>query len=192
MNIEYEATFANIKKDSVREHLAAAGAQCIRPEFLQKRSGFHLPKGHEIPGGWLRVRDEGDKITMSLKIIDGSNIQNQKELCLTVDDFDKSTQLLSSLGAKEKTYQETKRELWVLDDVEITIDEWPFLEPFIEIEGESKQAVISTAEKLGLDYATAKFCAVTTLYAEKYGISEDQINNHTPKIVFDMENPFLG
>ncbi len=191
MNIEYEATFPNIKKDTVRARLAAVGAECTRPEFLQKRSGFHLPDGHEIPGGWLRVRNEGNKITTSLKIVDGSNIESQKELCLAVDDFDKAMQFLSALGARQKTYQESKRELWRLDEVEITIDEWPFLEPFVEIEGKSEQAVRAVAEKLGFDYATAKFCAVTTLYAEKYGISEDRINNHTPRIVFDMKNPFL-
>jgi hypothetical protein len=48
------------------------------------------------------------------------------------------------------------------------------------------------SEKLGMDYAQAKFCAVDVLYAEKYGITTDQINNHTPEIVFEMENPFLG
>ncbi len=68
MEIEYEATFTNISKEVIRQKLQDAGATLVKPEFLQKRSVFKLPTGHEIKGGWLRVRDEGDKITMSLKI----------------------------------------------------------------------------------------------------------------------------
>jgi|SRR3989344_1864657 len=191
MRIEYEATFTNIDKDVMRQALQKAGAECLRPKFMQKRSVFYLPSGHEIKGGWLRVRNEGDKITMSLKVVDGDRIENQKEICLTVDSFDEAVQFLVSVGAREKSYQETKRELWRLDRAEITIDEWPFLKPLVEIEADSEMVVRAAAEKLGLDYATARFCAVDTLYAEKYGISEDRINNQTPRIVFEMENPFL-
>lgn len=191
MDIEYEATFPNVEKDAVRKALAHAGAVLVRPEFLQKRSTFQLPTGHEIKGGWARVRDEGDKITMSVKIVDGSNITDQKESQLTVDSFAEGVQFLTLLGCTVKAYQETKRELWKLEGVEIAIDEWPFLEPFVEVEGHSEAEVRQVAEKIGFDFSTAKFCAVGTLYSEKYGISEDRINNHTPKIVFDMENPFI-
>jgi len=190
MNIEYEATFTNINKDEVRERLKAAGAKLVKPEFLQKRAVFHLPAGHEIFGGWARVRDEQDKITMSLKIVSGTKIEDQKEIQLIVDDFQSAKQLLEALGCQEKAYQENRRERWELEGVEITIDEWPFLEPFIEIESNSEEKVKSVAEKLGFDYSQAEFCAVGTLYAQKYNLPEDVINNQTPQITFDMENPF--
>ena len=61
LEVEYEATFTNIDKNTVRELLRSAGAKLVRAEFLQRRSVFHLPSGHEISGGWLRVRDEGDR-----------------------------------------------------------------------------------------------------------------------------------
>lgn len=80
--IEYEATFINIDKAAMRNVLRKAGATLVRPECLQTRAVFHLPKGHKMKGGWLRVRDEGDKITMSLKVVDGDKIENQKEVCL--------------------------------------------------------------------------------------------------------------
>jgi hypothetical protein len=51
--------------------------------------------------------------------------------------------------------------------------------------------VQAVAEKLGFDWSQAKFYAVDTLYSEKYDISTDQINNHTPEILFDMANPFV-
>lgn len=191
MNIEYEATFENVDKDAVRAKLRAAGATLVRPEFTQKRVVFNMPLGHEIPGGWLRVRDEGDKVTMSLKIVNGSSIEDQKEICLTVDDFDAAVELLSLVGADRKAHQETRRELWRLDGVDVTVDEWPFLEPFVEVEGHDEATVRAVSEKIGFDYASALFCSTDTLYARKYGISEDHFNNHSPVVIFDMENPFV-
>lgn len=191
MDIEFEATFINIDKNEYRKKLAEIGAELIKPEFLQKRVTFKLPNGHEIKGGFLRVRDENDKITMSLKVMDGDKIENQKEICLQVDNFKKAEDFLLNIGCVKKSYQETKRELWVLDEVEITIDEWPFLEPLIEIEGVSEEAVKKVSEKLGFNYADAFFGAAGTIYSRKYNISEDIINNHTSEILFDGKNPFL-
>src|SRR5680860_181885 len=143
MNIEYEATFINIDKNEIRTRLKAVGAQLIKPEFLMKRVVFELPVGHEIPGGWLRVRDEGDKITMSLKVVDGDKIENQKEIQLKIDNFAEGVALLEATGAKQKAFQESRRELWTLDNTEITIDEWPYLEPYVEVEGQSEEIVLS-------------------------------------------------
>lgn len=191
METEYEATFLDIKKDTVRQKLKSIGAKLLKPEYLQKRVVFNLPKGLEMQHTWLRVRDEGDKITMSLKITDAGKIENQKEICLEVDDFENAVELLELAGCQKKAYQENKREEWQCGECEITIDEWPFLEPFVEVEATSEQAVKAMTQKLGFDYSKALFCSVTAIYAKKYGLSDDIINNQTPKITFDMENPFL-
>jgi len=150
-----------------------------------------LPKGHEIEGGWLRVRDEGDKITMSLKVVTNGKVEEQKEIMLTVDNYDNARQLLSGIGCVEKAYQETKRETWVLDGVEITIDEWPYLEPYIEIEGSSEDEIKKVAAVLGFDYSQAIFGAADQVISLKYGLPENAINNEIPRIVFDEPNPYL-
>ncbi|KKP82100.1 MAG: hypothetical protein UR83_C0058G0013 [Candidatus Moranbacteria bacterium GW2011_GWF2_35_54] len=155
MKIEFEATFTDINKDEIRDRLKKSGAVLTREEFLQKRVTFNFPVGHENKNGWLRVRDEGDKITMIIKIIDGEKIENQKEIGLTVDDFSEAVEFLETIGCRKKSYQETKRELWILDGVEVTIDEWPFLEPLVEVEGKSEEAVKNVSEKLGFDYQSA-------------------------------------
>ena len=46
-------------------------------------------------------------------------------------------------------------------------------------------------EKLGFDWGEAIFDSIDYVYSKKYDISIDKINNHTPKIVFEMENPFI-
>jgi len=192
MQIEYEATYTNVDKDEVRKRLKKAGAEIVKPEVFQKRVVFHFPEGHAKQGAWARVRDEGDKITMSIKqTVDGGKIDEQFETCFNVSDFDEAVKFLEFLGCRQKAYQETKRELWTLDEVEITIDEWPFLEPFVEVEGRSEKSVKEASGKLGFDYRTAYFGPVGGIYSKKYGISTDIINNQTPKIVFNGKNPFL-
>ncbi|MCG2689915.1 CYTH domain-containing protein [Candidatus Parcubacteria bacterium] len=196
MQTEYEATFENINKDKIRERLKKAGAVLVKPETLMKRYVFNLPNAQDGKPGWARVRDEGDKVTMSFKRVNfggTGKIEDQKEICLKIDNFDNGFEFLKALGCGEKAYQESKREMWQIGVTEICLDEWPFLEPFCEIEGANEEDVKEVSEKLGFDYAKALFCAVGTLYARKYGkygLDEMKVNNQTPKIVFAMENPF--
>lgn len=196
MAIEYEVTFPNIDKDKIRVRLQDIGAVLEYPETLQKRSNFDPPK-NEDNDSWIRVRDEGRGIiTMSYKTVPDKAdvISQQKEICLRVDSFEEAKDFLLSLGCQEKSYQETKRELWRTDGVEITIDEWPFLAPFLEIESNSEAAVKNVAEKLGYNYQEALFCNVFYLYSQQYGISVDDLKKRTSaelsRLTFSSKNPF--
>jgi adenylate cyclase, class 2 len=192
INVEYEATFYDINIDEIREKIKNLNGKLLKPMFNQKRTVFNLPKGHEIKGGWLRVRDETDKITMTLKIMESNgSIEGQKEIELIVNNYDNAVSLLKTMGAEEKAVQETKRELWELDGVELMIDCWPFLEPVIEIEGKNEADVRKVAEKLEFNWNDAIFDSIDYVYSKKYNISIDRINNNTPKIMFDMKNPFI-
>jgi len=190
MNIEYEATFPNIDKVKMRKRLADAGAVLVKNEFLQRRTVFQLPKSNQIEGGWLRVRDEGDKLTMSLKVVNGDKITDQKEICLKIDNYNEAVKFLENIGCVQKSYQENRREIWHLGKTEVTIDEWPFLEPFVEIEADAQAPVKAAAEALGFDYDKAVFGSTDLLYKKRYGLSLEIINNQTPRIVFEEPNPF--
>jgi len=190
MQTEYEATFWPIVKNDVREKLIAAGATQIHTERQMRRRTFNLPPGLNSPQRWARVRDEGEQVTMSVKSIEGDRIIDQKEAQIVVSDFEQAAELLQLLGCEEKAFQETRREHWKLDGVDITIDEWPFLDPLVEVEGLSEESVKEISERIGLDWAEARFCAVSAIYIEKYSITEDRINNQTPRLVFNDPNPF--
>jgi len=187
-DIEFEATFSNVDKEEIRQKLKELGAKLVKPEFQMRRFTFNLHSNER--GRWARVRDEGDKITMSFKQVKGEGIESQKETCLTIDNFDEGAKLLVELGCHKKAYQENKREIWNLGDVEICIDEWPFLEPLVEIEGKNEKDVKEMSDRLDLNYSKAHFSSVDELYTEKYGVSEDQVVNKTPELKFDMKNPF--
>lgn len=190
MQIEYEATFENVDKDEMRKRLKKAGAKLVRPEFAKRRFVFDLPKERKNSKAWLRILDNGKKITQTLKIVENGKIDNQNELEIEIDDFDKTARLFEMIGCEKKSYQENKRELWILDGVEITIDSWPFLEPFTEIEGKSEKEVRKVSEKLGFDWKEAVFSGIGHLYCRKYNISIDEFHEKAPKLTFDMENPF--
>ncbi len=190
MQTEFEATFWPIAKDEMRERLERAGAQLVQAEFLQKRENFFPPQNDK--SGWLRVRQEKDRVTMSYKrLLTEDEISGQKELCLTVDDYARAVEFLELLGCENKNHQETRREIWRLSGAEICLDTWPFLGPFLEAEADSEAKVKQVCQQLGLDYAEARFCAVASLYEEKYGVSQKDVNENFPRLVFEMKNPFV-
>ncbi len=194
MFIEYEATFINIDKDEMRERLTKAGAKLVRAEFLQKRVTFDPPVGHQKFGAFLRVRDEGDKITLARKEIGTAGIADQKETCVNVSNFDDTVEILKDTGCIPRSYEETKRELWNLDGLEVTIDEFPFLEPFVEVEGKSEEEVRAGSEKLDFEWSTAKFCTPGTLFREKYGKGPMDLAKETGTMIeltFTVKNPFI-
>jgi len=190
MEIEFEATFTNIDKETVRLKLKKAGAQLIKSEFLQKRVIINPPESMKQTHAWLRLRDEGDKITLTYKIIDGARIEDQKEICLIVNDFQMTLELLEKIGCTIKAYQESRRELWQLDKVDICLDEWPYLEPFVEVEGKSEREVRTVSEEIGFDYSLAVFGNSGTLYKEKYHIEPHLIHEKIPRLTFSEPNPF--
>ncbi len=67
-------------------------------------------------GSWVRLRDEGDKITLTHKIHSKSKKDQLKieEFEITVNNFDDAVIFLESLNMKVKTYQENYRENWIL------------------------------------------------------------------------------
>ncbi len=192
MKTEYEATFLDINKDDLIKKLKTLNANLERPEFMQRRVTLELPKEKQDPITWLRVRDEGNKVTLTLKSVDGKTITGQKEILIEVNDFGDTVALLESIGCDRKSYQESKRELWQLGDVEIAIDTWPFLDTYIELESTSEDAVKAAALQLGLNYQDAIFDTVNGIYRKKYGKTLDELDKQILKdFTFDIKNPFI-
>lgn len=185
MDNEIEAQFLDIDKDIIRTKLKKLGAELVKPEVLMKRVVFSLDDH-----SYARVRDEGDKIVMTYKnVLDENSILGTKEVNVVVDNYDNAILLLKSCGLKPKSREESYREKWVLNNVELCIDTWPWIPTFLEIEGPSEEEVWKVAEKLGLDKSKAKFGSVDSTYRHYCGIDESVFNNETPEVDFEMEPP---
>ncbi len=191
MRTEWEATFWPIDKDEMRARLRAAEATLIYPERLMRRVNFFPPDEEYAKRAWVRVRDEGDRITMSLKE-GGPAMEDQKERQILIDNFDEGVEFLLNLGCRQKNYQETRREFWKLQGAEITIDEWPFLPTCVEIEGVSAELVEEIAGRIGFKWEDALFCTVDKLYAKHYGIEPTYLNREVPRLIFEGANPFTA
>lgn len=187
MQTEIEAKWLNIDKDLLRDKLKAAGAVLINPERLMSRRVFDFPDARlNDKSAWVRVRDEGDKVTMSYKQQFDRSLHGTKEATVQVDDFESASDFLYLLGLKSKSYQETKRESWKLGDVEVEIDTWPWIPSFVELEGASKSEVHEAAKKLGLDLYEALHGSVEPAYQAVYDVTEDEINNWEEIIFSDV------
>lgn len=106
-----------------------------------------------------------------------------KEICLEVDNYDEAVNFVKACGFKLKSRQETYREEWELDSTEITIDTWPWLPTYTEIEGPSEEAVKSVAKKLGFDMKDAHYGSVCEIYQIYYDVTAHDIN-YCPEIHF--------
>ncbi len=192
MKTEYEATFLHIEKDLLRQKLKELGATLVRSEYKQRRVNFDLqPLGRGF-WEWARVRDEGDKITMAYKSIPAeSSIDQQKEIEFAVSDFDAGIEFLKTLGARMTNYSETLRERWELGGVEIDIDTWPHLEPYLEIEGDGEEKVKMVATSLGFAWSDAQFCGAGKIYEMVYGVHPDKLSQEkVVRLTFEDPNPF--
>jgi len=166
MELELEGKFLNIDIEAIREKLADAGATLVTPMRLMRRA---IIKTDEMIArkAFARVRDEGDKVTMTFKQI-SDNKADYNESEIVVSDFDSAIEILTRCGIPQKSYQESKREEWTLDGVQICIDEWPWANPYIEIEGDNEETLVNVAKKLGYNWADAKRGSVWSVYWDSY------------------------
>lgn len=178
MKPEIEASFLDINKNELREKIAAAGGKLLQKETLMRRVVFDTG-----PNSFARVRDEGNRITMTYKRVDDLSLSGSKEICFNVGDYNKAIEFVSALGREAKAHQETLREEWLLDGVEIDIDTWPWIPSFVELEGPSEESVRAVAKKLGFDMDDAHYGSVDEVYKQYYNIENDDIN-HCPVIKF--------
>ena len=167
MNTEIEVKFLNVDIDEVRQKLQAAGAVLEHPMRLMKRALIETPEMN-ARHAYLRIRDEGDKITATFKQFTENSLTGAKEREIVVSDFDETIEIFAEFGLHYHTFQESKRETWKYGDVEVVIDEWPWISPYIEIEGDSEEAVKQAAKDLGYDWNTAEFGSVDVIYNLEY------------------------
>lgn len=91
MHTELEAKFLDIHPEALLEKLKARGAKQVHEERMMRRKIFDFPDRRlEKTGSWIRVRDEGDKITMSFKQLIDRSLYGTKEMTVTVSDFEET------------------------------------------------------------------------------------------------------
>lgn len=185
MKTEYEVVFINIDRAEIIDKIKNLGWICTKENTLMKRVIFEVANNKRW--SYLRVRDEWDKITCTYKeenlLI--NDINSIKELETVVKDFEVMVGIFRKLGLNEKSYQETYREVWKINnEIEIMIDLWPWLNPYIEIEWENEELVKKYSNLLWFDYNNWIFWTAFQVYEKELWLDYEFINS-LKEITFD-------
>jgi adenylate cyclase class 2 len=196
MKTEIEVKFLDVDFDDIRRKISELGGTCEHHMRLMKRAILDTPdlKMRET-GGYIRVRDEGNTVTLTYKQFDKTkdlHIASAKELEVEVSNFDDTVGIMLATGLAVRSIQESKRETWRLEGVEIVLDEWPWLNPYIEIEAHSEEAVKKVAARLGFDWKDAVFGDVMVAYRKQYPyLTKDQTVGRVKEVRFNDSLPDL-
>ena len=85
--------------------------------------------------------------------------------------------MLEELGYYHRNYQENKRIFYKYGDIEISIDSWPLIPDYVEIEGKNNEDIYKFVEKSNLKDKEITTLDVEKIYREKYKINILDIEN---------------
>lgn len=190
MKAEIEVRFLNVDYAELRRKLKAAGAHQEYPMRFMKRVIIDYPdqRMQKEQGGWafVRLRDEGDKILLTYKLFSEGKKTGADEIELEVSSYDKTVEFFEAIGLKVISEQHTKRELWHVDGCSVSLDEWPWLPPMVEIEGPSEARLQQVAQKLGLNWADFIHGNSVVAYRKIYpGMGPNESVRDVAKLTFE-------
>lgn len=188
IDVEYEGRILDINPEDIRQRAKAIGGKCIAPLTLYRRSVFKLC---DVERGFVRVRDEGNKTTMTAKIFKNKDFPEEYELDIK-NSFESGQSFLRALNLTEKAYHETIREKWFIPRrvggasqlCELTIDYIPGLPPYSEIECKSQIDLRRACKLLGVKYSDLLFGGYGNVFVHYYGMAANDINNVIPRLTF--------
>lgn len=159
--METEIKVLDIDIDEVRNKVKELGCPMVKKEN-QENYLYKLPKSLQAQDkiGFVRIRkthsliDGKDKIILCTKILISQNeTRTAEEEEIEVLDFEGCRRLVSSLDLEFIKRFDKYRESYILDDVLIEIDildKNEFPDPYIELEGNSKDEIYAVLDKLSL------------------------------------------
>jgi len=181
MGIEYEAKFLDIDVKKMRKKIEEIGGKMVHENIKFIRSVFALCGNIN---GYYRIRDEGNKVTMTIKTYENKDFPEEHELSIH-NTFEEGVNFIKKIGITQTSYQETYRELWSHPLAhEITFDMLPGIPTYMEIDCESLENLNKLIKLLELDETKKRYGAFGKTYEEYYGIPEEILNKKTPSITF--------
>ena len=172
-DIEYEGKILDVDVEAVTKSIVSAGGKQNGDYTLRRYTFDTVPAK---AGTWARLRTDGTKTTLAVKEIKDDSIEGTSEWEIDVSDFDKTLTILKKSGLTPKNYQENRRIDFSFDGAYLSIDFWPKLKPYLEIEAGSKQEVEKIATALGFDPNKLVGDNTTKLY-QSIGIDLDSIDD---------------
>jgi adenylate cyclase class 2 len=142
---------------------------------LMKRTNDNFSK-------WIRLRQTGDETTITIKKIFNSKGEYEldavEELEFNVPNIEDGKHFLEDLGYFFARHQTKMRIAYDYKNTEIVIDKWPQIEPYIEIEGPSKEEIDDAVLMLGYTLKDALVINTDDVYLrEGINLYDDEHKN---------------
>jgi adenylate cyclase, class 2 len=166
---EIEAKFYVRDLNRIKSRLHELNAHLLQERVLETNIRFDLPGARlRAEGRVRRLRcDTSTKFTYKSASTNQQGVLSREEIEFEVEDFDKAKRFLEALGYQKLVYYEKYRTTYALQPsegfVQIMLDELPY-GPFVEIEGETVDAIHAVADQLGLNWNTAIATSYNTLF----------------------------
>lgn len=168
MATEVEAKFALRHLATVRQRVLANGGRVRSSRTLERNWRFDTAD-HELSSKrqLLRVRqDDGAQLTFKQSSDDPLR---RTEINVRVDDVQAARTLLQGLQYEVIAVYEKYREVFILDQAEVMLDELPF-GAFVEIEAPGSEEIQATAQRLGLAWERRVPASYLELFQQIKGI----------------------
>ncbi|WP_329003188.1 CYTH domain-containing protein [Kribbella sp. NBC_00709] len=171
MPIEYEAKVLDIDAEGVAAEILALGGRRVADRAM-RRFVYDVAAGDGTR--WIRLRDTGTEVTLTVKEIAHDGIDGTTETEVVVSSFETTDSLLRRIGFEPKSYQENRRTSFELYGAQLEIDHWPRIPPYLEIESRSREHVVEVAATLGFPEDQLTGENTIKLYA-RHGINLNEI-----------------
>lgn len=182
--IEIEAKMRLSDPEVVVTRLRALDAD-LDVEVLEVNTFFDSPDGR------LKSSDQGLRVRVEMPVAGPrravithkgprahGKLKSRSETEAEVIDARAAGELLGALGYHPVLTFEKRRQRWLLDGCRVELDEVPHLGHFIEIEGDSDEAVLAAREALGLGEVPlirASYIAMLATYARDHNLPAEVI-----------------
>ena len=182
--IEIEAKMRLSDPEAVVQRLRELDAE-LEMEVLEVNTFF------DTRDGGLKSSDQGLRVRVETPVVGPrrailthkgprahGKLKSRSETEAEVVDARAAGELLGALGYHPVLTFEKRRQRWLLDGCRVELDEVPHLGHFIEIEGDSDEAVLAVREALGLGEVPlirASYIAMLTTYARDHNLPAEMI-----------------
>lgn len=150
---EIECRFLEIDKEALVRKLLELGAEDEGEKLVEEIIIYDREfKWRDEDMRFLRLRKVGGQTTLTYKEHNAHTTDGTYEIEFAVGDYEKAKLLFEKIGLVPFRQQEKKRHTFRLDEVTFDIDTWPKIPTYVELEGESEEALKKAAETVGFDW----------------------------------------
>ena len=167
---EIECRFLEIDKETLIQKLIALGAINKGEVILEEIIIYDSAEEWKNENKFIRLRKAGDTAKVAYKEYKSQSIDGAYEIEFGIEDYDKAILFFERIGLKPFRYQQKRRHTFELNEVVFDIDTWPNIPPYLEIEGNSEQALKDATIAIGYNWDNAIFNNARWILETKYNI----------------------